>query len=122
MDVATFVHDLLRYAAHHGFFQRIGLQVEGPIAQGHGYIDDDIVRLYFNETTGTIAFALIRQGERVWGVDRDNVRGWHLHPVEAPSRHLSIEAQTVESILDLLVIAVDALAITEAPKEDTASH
>lgn len=121
MDVATFVHDLLRHASALDCFERVGLQVEGPIAHGHGYISNDaFLRFYFNEKTATIAFALIQQGERVWGVDRDNARGWHLHPVDAPTSHVAIEAQTVGSILDLLKSVLDARASRATPAEPAA--
>ncbi len=33
------------------------------------------LQVYFNELTGTVAFALIEQGKRVWGVDYDKGRG-----------------------------------------------
>ena len=41
--------------------------------------------VFYNEQTGTTAFALIRQGQRVFGAD--NTGGWHLHPFAAPDRH-----------------------------------
>lgn len=116
MDIAAFVHHLLRHASALDCFERIGLQVEGPIAQGHGYISADVfLRFYFNEKTGTIAFALIQHGERVWGIDRDNARGWHLHPADAPTSHVAIEAQTVGSMLDLLKTVLDARASRATP-------
>jgi hypothetical protein len=55
----------------------IKLRIE--IASG-GFVD-----AFFNEQTGTTAFALIRQGMRVFGAD--NTGGWHIHPFEDPSRH-----------------------------------
>ncbi len=45
-----------------------------------GFVD-----VFFNEVTGTTAYALIRQGIRVFGVD--NTGGWHMHPFEDPGRH-----------------------------------
>ena len=45
-----------------------------------GFVD-----AFFNEQTGTIAFALIRQGQRVFGVD--NTGGWHVHPFASPDQH-----------------------------------
>jgi hypothetical protein len=55
----------------------IKLRIE--IASG-GFID-----AFFNEQTGTAAFALIRRGARVFGAD--NTGGWHVHPFEDPTRH-----------------------------------
>lgn len=45
-----------------------------------GFVD-----VFFNEVTGTIAYALIQSGQRVFGAD--NTGGWHLHPFDDPVRH-----------------------------------
>lgn len=45
-----------------------------------GYVD-----AFYNEQTDTTAFAFIRAGQRVFGVD--NTGGWHIHPFSDPSRH-----------------------------------
>lgn len=45
-----------------------------------GFID-----AFYNEQTGTMAYALIRQGRRAFGAD--NTGGWHVHPFDDPERH-----------------------------------
>jgi hypothetical protein len=50
-----------------------------PITTG-GFVD-----AFYNEQTGTMAFAFIRQGQRVFGAD--NTGGWHVHPFAGPGRH-----------------------------------
>jgi len=45
-----------------------------------GFID-----VFYNEQTGTTAFALICQGHRVFGAD--NTGGWHVHPFASPEQH-----------------------------------
>jgi hypothetical protein len=45
-----------------------------------GFID-----AFYNEQTGTMAFALIRHGQRAFGAD--NTGGWHVHPFVEPDRH-----------------------------------
>lgn len=45
-----------------------------------GYID-----AFFNEQTGTTAYAWIFDVRRAFGVD--NTGGWHMHPLEDPERH-----------------------------------
>ena len=52
---------------------------------GGGFID-----AFYNEQTGTTAFALIRQGQRVFGAD--NTGGWHVHPFAEPDRHEPLPA------------------------------
>ena len=57
------------------------------------------MRYYFNEVTGTLAFALIENQQRIWGIDFDNRRGWHLHPIEKPADHIPIEPLAVPEIV-----------------------
>ncbi len=46
----------------------------------------DIVDVFYNEASGTTAFALIRQGKRIFGAD--NTGGWHVHPFHSPELHI----------------------------------
>jgi hypothetical protein len=48
-----------------------------------GFID-----VFYNEQTGTTAFALIQQNRRVFGAD--NTGGWHVHPFRDPSLHIAL--------------------------------
>ena len=50
-----------------------------PITTG-GFVD-----AFYNAQTGTMAFAFIRRGQRVFGAD--NTGGWHVHPFASPGRH-----------------------------------
>ena len=101
MDVKRFVDELLPALSATGLFERITLQTEGPIANGFAYSRNQnlFLRFYFNEITGTIAFALIDSQQRIWGIDYDNRRGWHLHPVERPANHVPIEPLAVSEIV-----------------------
>jgi hypothetical protein len=100
MDVGAFVADLLRALADTELFERVDLSTEGSIVEGYAYVRDDLfVRFYFNQCTQTIAFALIEEKQRVWGIDRDNRRGWHLHPVDDPKDHVAIEPLSVSEIV-----------------------
>lgn len=53
--------------------------------QTGGFVD-----AFHNEQTETTAFALIQQGQRVFGAD--NTGGWHIHPFEYPEHHEIIPA------------------------------
>jgi len=103
VDVGTFAADLLEALADSSLFERVDLQTEGPLAQGFAYVDDDLfLRFHFNESTQTIAFALIKENNekrRIWGVDRDNRRGWHTHPVENPDDHVEIDPLPVKALV-----------------------
>jgi hypothetical protein len=50
-----------------------------------GFID-----AFYNEQTGTTAFALIHAGRRVFGAD--NTGGWHVHPFADPDQHDPLSA------------------------------
>ncbi|MDI3542481.1 MAG: hypothetical protein PWP57_84, partial [Candidatus Atribacteria bacterium] len=62
----------------------------------------EVLQVYFNELTGIVAFALIKQGKRIWGVDYDQGRGWHLHPVDHPEAHENINPPTIKEIVTFL--------------------
>jgi len=103
MDVRTFADELLSALTHTGLFKRVALQAEGPIADGYAYTEGDVVlRFYFNQLTGTIAFALIEDQRRIWGIDYDNRRGWHVHPKAHPEDHVAIGPLTVGEIVSRL--------------------
>lgn len=50
----------------------------------NGYFID----AFFNEVSGRTAFALIEEGDRIFGAD--NAGGWHIHPFTSPSDHLPV--------------------------------
>jgi len=102
MDVKGFADELLRALADTGLFARVALQTEGPIASGYACVQgraDVFLRFYYNEVTGTIAFALLEEQQRIWGIDCDNRRGWHLHPPENPTGHVEIDPLPVSEII-----------------------
>lgn len=110
MDLDTFVNELLTAAAEAGCFERISLRTEGPVAKGRGYVSDELfVRFYFNEQTGTTAFALIREDIRIWGIDYDNRRGWHQHPVNNPTQHVPIASQSIREIITELTEVLEQI-------------
>jgi len=103
MDVRSFASELLRALATVEAIERVVLQSEGPVVKGRAYVTAEMfLEFYFNEKTGTMAFALIRDRDRVWGIDRDNIRGWHLHPLENPMEHVEIEKISVSEIVERL--------------------
>lgn len=46
----------------------------------------DFIDAFYNEQTGTMAFALIRAGRRIFGAD--NTGSWHYHPFAHPDQHI----------------------------------
>lgn len=105
MDVKSFVDSLLPALSTIGQIEDISLHTEGPVANGRAYLYDGgerFIRFFFNQTTGTLAFALIVRQQRAWGIDYDNQRGWHLHPVNNPNSHVSIDPLSIPAIVAML--------------------
>jgi len=85
--------------------QHVTLRSEGPVVRGRAYLNPDEERFldfYLNEKTGTMAFALIEKRQRIWGIDKDAIRGWHSHPLEEPEIHVELEEMSVLEIIERL--------------------
>ncbi len=103
MDVKAFLSELLSALAEVDLVEDVALRTEGFIVSGRAFLKREMfLQVYFNESTGTLAFALIRQQERIWGIDKDNIRGWHIHPLEDPGKHLEIHPMSVSEIVERL--------------------
>ncbi len=48
-------------------------------------IDESFIEAFFNEATQKLAFARIKDGNRILGAD--NTGGWHWHLMDAPDEH-----------------------------------
>ena len=111
MDVAAFLQALLEALAGLSFVESVDLQTEAIVVRGRVQLEGDrFLQVYFNEETGTTAYALIEEGERTWGVDYDALRGWHEHPPADPDRHRDIEPMTPPEVVELLVERWDRLS------------
>jgi hypothetical protein len=105
MDAATFTSELLQALTDVNLFDQVALRTEGPVADGRAFLQKEpetFLRFYFNGQTGTLAFALVSNEQRIWGIDFDNRRGWHLHPIENPIAHVTIEPLSVREIVTRL--------------------
>ncbi len=111
MDVVTFVSELLNGLASLETVQDVTSQAEGPTVRGQAqFLGGLFLAFYYNQMTGTQAFALVRDEQRLWGIDYDNLRGWHEHPVGQPELHVILEAQTISSIIKRLQDAISGAA------------
>lgn len=103
MDVAAFIAQLLPLLATVRQIRSVTYSAEGPVVDGSAAIGQDMfLRFYYNAVTGTTAFALIRDRQRVWGLDYDNRRGWHRHPFDAPKTHMPIAPAMLPQIIEEL--------------------
>lgn len=100
MDINHFLNSLLHSLSALDFVENVDLPTEAFILKGKVILKKGrFLQVYFNEETQTTAFALIEEGERIWGIDFDNIRGWHIHTFENPESHNNIDTMTVEGII-----------------------
>ena len=75
--------------------------IEGPILRYKLIITEEtFIQIYFNEETGTTAFALVSHGKRIFGIDYDTIRGWHKHPPKDPDKHITHRQTRLSEFLD----------------------
>ncbi len=101
MDINGFLNELLQEISKLDFVDVIDFQLEVIILKGRIIMKDRtyFLEVYFNEKTGTMAFALIGNNKRIWGIDFDNIRNWHEHPLENPVTHQFIPEKTITEII-----------------------
>ena len=88
MDISRFLLLLLKGLSELDFVEKVDIQTEVFILKGHAILKKNrFLQIYFNKLTGTTAFALVEKDKRIWGIDYDNMRGWHYHPLENPDNH-----------------------------------
>jgi hypothetical protein len=72
------------------------LKVRVYLAQGEMFID-----VFYNCVTDKTSFALIKAGQRVYGVDNAKM-GWHRHPFDAAEQHKAcLPATFAEFLVDV---------------------
>jgi len=75
MNTAAFVEELLGALAALERFELTAVHSEGLIVNGRATLSDEaFLSFYYNQSTGTQAFALIQGERRIWGIDYDNFR------------------------------------------------
>ena len=56
------------------------------------------IEVYYNSLTIKKSYALVKNGERIFGYD--NFKYWHVHPVTDPSAHLACEEPAIEKVFE----------------------
>ena len=67
-----------------------------------------LIDVYYNAMNGRLSFALISEGEWVFGYDK--VKTWHCHPFEDPSQHVPCVEPTIEQIFAEVAKVIAILA------------
>ena len=100
MELKGFLSDLVSSLARLDFVSSIDLRTEVCTVKGRVHFTDrGFLEVYFNEQTQTVAVAWIEGEQRKWGIDRDNLRGWHRHPLENPTGHEAISTMSIDDII-----------------------
>ena len=103
MELKAFLAELVSSLARLDFVASIELRTEAFTVKGRVHLTQrGFLEVYFNERTQTIAVAWIEAERRRWGIDRDNLRGWHRHPLENPEDHQVIPAMSMHEIIQEL--------------------
>jgi hypothetical protein len=103
MELKAFLAALVSSLARLDFVASIELRTEAFTVKGWVHLTQrGFLEVYFNERTQTIAVAWIEAERRRWGIDRDNLRGWHRHPLENPEDHQAVPAMSIQEIIQEL--------------------
>lgn len=88
-DVEELAAEIYESIKELNFISGVSLNIEGPILRARLLMNEDIfIDIYFNSTTKTISYTVVRRGERIFGIDRDRIRGWHKHEIGRPETHV----------------------------------
>jgi hypothetical protein len=103
MDLREFLAELVSSLARLDFVASLDIRTEAFTAKGRVHLKQrGFVEVYFNERTQTVAVAWIEGERRRWGIDHDNLRGWHRHPLENPEDHQEVPAVGIRDIISEL--------------------
>ena len=99
--MTSFVEAILGESEESGIITHTEVNVEGPITKIRLTIDEKtFIQVFSNNTTKTLAYTLIRESKRIYGIDRDNIRGWHEHPSEDPTTHRKCDVVIFKHFLE----------------------
>jgi hypothetical protein len=100
MELKVFIAELVGGLSLLDFVVSMDVQTEAFTVKGRMHLQErGFLEIYFNERTQTLAIAWIADGQRKWGIDRDNLRGWHRHPLQNPDDHQPMPAANIRDIL-----------------------
>ena len=76
------------------------LTQDAPIIHGRLEVGTGLfLNVFLNLDKNKFAFALLQYQQRIWGIDRDNIRGWHRHPLHETEKHEAISPKTISEII-----------------------
>jgi hypothetical protein len=100
MELKVFLAELVTGLSLLDFVASMDIRTEAFTVKGRVHLKEgSFLEVYCNERTQTLAIAWIADGQRKWGIDRDNLRGWHRHALQNPDDHQPMPAASIRDIL-----------------------
>ncbi len=87
--------DSLSYIKNISLKRRTAISIKGIIGLKKNYR----LVVFFNKPFNIISFSLLYKNQRIFGIDRDNRIGWHIHPQSNPDSHERINEKSVSEII-----------------------
>ncbi len=81
------------------FYYNNEMSIKGKITLKRNYVLEIRFTEMDQKYSFTLSFTLLLNNERIWGLDKDNRIGWHIHPLENPKAHEPIEPKSVSEII-----------------------
>jgi hypothetical protein len=100
MELKVFLAELIAGLSLLDFVVSMDVRTEAFTVKGRINLrEQGFLEIYFNQKTQTLAVAWIVDGQRKWGIDRDNLRGWHRHALQNPDEHQPMPAANIRDIV-----------------------
>jgi hypothetical protein len=102
MKALIFLQDVIDVCSPIEFVKTIDIiLLDEPVAKARIAIESNIfIEVFFNAETHKYSFALIKNDERIYGID--NTRGWHIHPFENSTSHSPTEETTFSQFIQVI--------------------
>ena len=103
MELKGVLAELVSGLSRLDFVTSLEVRTEVFTLKGRVYLrSSGFLEVYFNEQTQTLAIAWIANEQRKWGIDHDNLRGWHRHPLANPEEHQTVPVMSIQEIIQEL--------------------
>jgi hypothetical protein len=69
------------------------------------------LNIFYNHQYHILSFSLIYANSRIWGLDKDNRIGWHIHSLEKTDSHEKTEEMKLPEIIAAINLVINKLII-----------
>lgn len=115
MDVEQFKQELtsalnsLSYVESIEFWLISETYIKGKVLLKRDYALEVRYTTFNRRYSFTLSFTLLFENNRIWGLDKDNRIGWHIHPIDNTEMHEPIEEKSISEIVQLFDSVVSQL-------------